>query len=151
MTVNEAAELVIQAGSMGRGGEVFVLDMGNPVSIYEFARRVIEYSGHSVRDDMNPSGDITIEEIGLKPGEKLHEELLIRDNPEPTLHPKIMKLSEDFMPLDQLEERLDLLRPLLNENNIVAIRQLLVDIIHEYTPARKIIDLEWNSINSTNM
>jgi hypothetical protein len=62
-----------------------------------------------------------------------------------------MKLSEDFMPLDQLEERLDLLRPLLNENNIVAIRQLLVDIIHEYTPARKIIDLEWNSINSTNM
>jgi len=151
MTVNEAAELVIQAGSMGRGGEVFVLDMGNPVSIYEFARRVIEYSGHSVRDDMNPSGDITIEEIGLKPGEKLHEELLIRDNPEPTLHPKIMKLSEDFMPLDQLEERLDLLRPLLNENNIVAIRQLLVDIIHEYTPARTIIDLEWNSINSTNM
>src|SRR5690554_7514626 len=89
MTIPEAAQLVIQAGSMGLGGDVFVLDMGEPVRIVELARQMIMLSGLTVRDEANPNGDISIAFSGLRPGEKLYEELLIGDNPETTPHPKI--------------------------------------------------------------
>jgi len=98
MTIPEAAQLVIQAGAMATGGDVFVLDMGQPVRIYDLARRMVELSGLTLRDEAHPHGDIAIEITGLRPGEKLYEELLIGDNPEPTDHPRIMKAHEDFMP-----------------------------------------------------
>ncbi|EIR2650778.1 polysaccharide biosynthesis protein, partial [Shigella sonnei] len=90
MTIPEASQLVIQAGAMGHGGDVFVLDMGDPVKIYDLAKRMIRLSGLSVRDDKNPDGDIAIEVTGLRPGEKLYEELLIGDSVQGTSHPRIM-------------------------------------------------------------
>src|SRR5690606_11913110 len=110
ITIPEAAQLVIQAGAMARGGDVFVLDMGEPVRIIDLARRMIELSGLSVRDEDNPDGDIEIQISGLRPGEKLYEELLIGNNPEPTLHPRIMKAHEDHLPWASLEDKLGALR-----------------------------------------
>ncbi|MDR6853958.1 FlaA1/EpsC-like NDP-sugar epimerase [Variovorax guangxiensis] len=96
MTIPEAAQLVIQAGAMASGGDVFVLDMGEPIRIVDLARRMVELSGMTVRDADNPAGDIEIRVVGLRPGEKLYEELLIGDNPMPTLHPRILKARDDF-------------------------------------------------------
>ncbi|MFM7801259.1 MAG: UDP-N-acetylglucosamine 4,6-dehydratase family protein, partial [Limnohabitans sp.] len=96
MTIPEAAQLVIQAGAMAKGGDVFVLDMGEPVRIMDLARRMIELSGLRVKDEKYPDGDIEIEISGLRPGEKLYEELLIGDNPKPTSHSRIMKAHEEF-------------------------------------------------------
>ena len=96
MTIPEAAQLVLQAGAMGEGGEVFVLDMGQPVRIIELARQMVQLSGHTVRDVTKPEGDIEITITGLRPGEKLYEELLIGDDPSPTAHPRIMKAREAF-------------------------------------------------------
>jgi FlaA1/EpsC-like NDP-sugar epimerase len=98
MTIPEAAQLVIQAGAMGLGGDVFVLDMGESVRIYDLASRIVELSGLTLRNEKNPHGDIEIKVTGLRPGEKLFEELLIGENPQPTAHPKIMKAHEEFMP-----------------------------------------------------
>jgi FlaA1/EpsC-like NDP-sugar epimerase len=103
MTIPEAAQLVLQAGAMARGGDVFVLDMGEPVKIMDLARQMVELSGLTVRDASNPQGDIAIDVTGLRPGEKLYEELLIGDNPMPTSHPRIMKAHEDFIPWSQLQ------------------------------------------------
>ena len=89
MTIPEAAQLVIQAGAMAKGGDVFVLDMGKSVKIADLAKRMIELSGLSLRDESNPEGDIEIVVTGLRPGEKLYEELMLGDNPQPTKHPKI--------------------------------------------------------------
>ena len=91
MTVTEASQLVIQAGAMGKNADVFVLDMGDSVKIREMIEKMINLSGLSVKDDKNPKGDIEIKIIGLRPGEKLYEELLIGDNPQKTKHPKIQK------------------------------------------------------------
>jgi FlaA1/EpsC-like NDP-sugar epimerase len=107
MTIPESAQLVIQAGAMAQGGDVFVLDMGHPVKIIDLARRMIELSGLSVRDEQNPDGDIPIEVTGLRPGEKLFEELLIGDNPLQTSHPLIMRAQDDFIAWDDLRMRLD--------------------------------------------
>jgi FlaA1/EpsC-like NDP-sugar epimerase len=109
MTIPEAALLVIQAGAMAKGGEVFVLDMGEPVKIFDLAQRMIELSGLRVQDDSCPDGDIAITCVGLRPGEKLYEELLIGNNAEPTTHPRIMMARESFIPLTQLELELDML------------------------------------------
>jgi FlaA1/EpsC-like NDP-sugar epimerase len=98
MTIPEASQLVIQAGAMAKGDDVFVLDMGQSVKIIDLARRMIELSGLNVKDELNPDGDIEIEITGLRPGEKLYEELLIGDNPKPTSHPRIMKAHEEFIP-----------------------------------------------------
>src|SRR5690606_7920525 len=98
MTIPEAAQLVLQAGSLGTGGEVFVLDMGEQVRIDDLARKMIRLMGCEVRDEKNPDGDIEIVYTGLRPGEKLYEELLIGDNPEATSHPRIMKASESYLP-----------------------------------------------------
>src|SRR3546814_3646226 len=105
MTFPEEAQLVIQASAMARGGEVFVLDMGQPVRIIDLARSMVQLSGLSVRDADRPDGDIEIVETGLRPGEKLYEELLIGDNPEPTNHPRILRARESRWPWEELEDR----------------------------------------------
>ncbi len=110
MTIPEAAQLVIQAGAMAEGGDVFVLDMGEPVKIIELAKTLIRLSHRSVRDDEHPSGEIEIVEIGLRDGEKKYEELLIGNDPQPTLHPRIIKAHEDSLPWNELEAKLTELR-----------------------------------------
>ena len=140
MTISEAAQLVIQAGAMGQGGDVFVLDMGQPVKIIDLARRVVELSGLTVQDDMHPDGDIKITVIGLRPGEKLYEELLIGDNPEPTQHPRIMKAHEDYPSWSQLEDRLNVLSAAINSNDVVAIRNILQETVNGYEPSSGVVD-----------
>ena len=140
MTIPEAAQLVIQAGAMANGGDVFVLDMGQPVKIKELACRMIELSGLTVKNDDNPDGDIAIEITGLRPGEKLYEELLIGDNPEPTNHPRIMKSREDYLPWPQLEASLDALQLALDGNDVADLRQLLATLVSGYRPDNAIVD-----------
>ena len=140
MTIPEASQLVIQAGAMAKGGDVFVLDMGLPVRIIDLARRMVELSGLSVRDEADPDGDIAIEITGLRPGEKLYEELLIGDNPRPTSHPRIMKAHEEFLPWAELEARLQALEVALNLNDVGVIRQMLQQLVAGYVPADSIVD-----------
>lgn len=140
MTIPEAAQLVIQAGSMARGGDVFVLDMGEPVKIIDLARRMIELSGLSVRDEENPEGDVEIQVTGLRPGEKLYEELLIGDNPAPTSHPRIMKARDDYLPWAELEEKLAALRVALDANDVPVIRRMLEQLVPGYCPSGEIVD-----------
>lgn len=140
MTIPEAAQLVIQAGAMAKGGEVFVLDMGESVKIMDLARRMIELSGLTVRDEQNPNGDIEIEITGLRPGEKLYEELLIGDNPNPTSHPRIMKAHEDFMLWVDLECKLRTLELALSVNDVGVIRAMIVQLVSGYTPNNEIVD-----------
>ncbi|RKT50635.1 FlaA1/EpsC-like NDP-sugar epimerase [Azonexus fungiphilus] len=140
MTIPEAAQLVIQAGAMARGGDVFVLDMGQPVKIIDLARRMIELSGLELRDEDNPDGDIAIEITGLRPGEKLYEELLIGDSPEPTTHPRIMKAHEDFLAWPALEQRLLALQAALEINDVVVVRAILQALVSGYEPSGGIVD-----------
>jgi FlaA1/EpsC-like NDP-sugar epimerase len=140
MTIPEAALLVIQAGAMGRGGEVYVLDMGQPVKIMTLARRMIELSGLSVKDVDNPEGDIAISVVGLRPGEKLYEELLIGENPQATSHPRIMKANEEFIPWDELQPRLQALTLALNVSDVPLIRRMLQTLVAGYQPAGDIVD-----------
>ncbi len=129
MTIPEAAQLVVQAGAMARGGEVFVLDMGQPVRIMDLARRMIELSGLAVRDAEHPGGDIEIVITGLRPGEKLYEELLIGDNPLPTDHPRIMKAREGFLPWAELEGRLREFQAAGSAGDAAAIVKLLGQLV----------------------
>jgi FlaA1/EpsC-like NDP-sugar epimerase len=140
MTIPEAAQLVIQAGAMAHGGDVFLLDMGEPVRIAELARRMVELSGLSVLDEENPDGDIEIEITGLRPGEKLYEELLIGDDPQPTMHPRIMKAHEAFLPLPELQGRLTDLIAAIEANDIHALRNVLSELVSGYRPADEIVD-----------
>ena len=140
MTIPEAAQLVIQAGAMAKGGDVFVLDMGQPVKILDLARRMVELSGLQVRDEKNPDGDIEIEITGLRPGEKLYEELLIGDNPKPTSHPRIMKAHEDFIAWGGLEQRLHALQAALDVNDVGVVRLMLQDLVSGYKPSGDIVD-----------
>jgi FlaA1/EpsC-like NDP-sugar epimerase len=140
MTIPEAAQLVIQAGAMAEGGEVFVLDMGEPVRIIDLARRMVELSGLSVRDKSFPSGDIEIEITGLRPGEKLYEELLIGDNPTSTSHPLIMKAHEDYLLWQQLDNELRHLNQVLKVRDVVGVRQMLEELVVGYEPAGDIVD-----------
>ena len=132
MTIPEAAQLVLQAGAMGEGGEVFVLDMGQPVKIIDLARRMVELSGLKIRDTVHTNGDIAIEVVGLRPGEKLYEELLIGDNPEPTSHPRIMKAHEDFLPWPQLQSDLLALRSAAKGGEVDGIQQVLLRRVSGY-------------------
>ena len=136
MTIPEAAQLVLQAGVMADGGEVFVLDMGQPVRVYDLARNMIELSGLTVRSSDNPEGDIEIEVIGLRPGEKLYEELLIGNDPTATAHPRIMMASEDFLPWSQLEASLERLQDLLDAQDAAGVRALLTELVPEYQAGR---------------
>lgn len=133
MTIPEAAQLVMQAGAMAVGGDVFVLDMGEPVKIMDLARRMVQLSGLTVRDNNQPDGDIAIEISGLRPGEKLYEELLIGDNPEPTPHPRIMKAHEPFLPWVELTPVLNALRVAAHAGDSGAIKALLLEHVHGYT------------------
>lgn len=141
MTIPEAAQLVIQAGSMGIGGDVFVLDMGEPVRIVELAEKMIHLSGLSVRSERNPQGDISIEFTGLRPGEKLYEELLIGDNVAATRHPMIMCANEDYLTWDHLKDKLLELLAALADDDYVRVRKLLRDTVTGYTPDGEIVDL----------
>ena len=140
MTIPEAAQLVIQAGAMGTGGDVFVLDMGEPVRIADLARRMVELSGLSLRDAANPKGDIEVTVTGLRPGEKLYEELLIGDNPKPTQHARIMKAHEEFLPWDELQARLNALQTCMQANDVPAIRGLLQELVPGYQPSGEVVD-----------
>lgn len=140
MTIPEASQLVIQAGAMAKGGDVFVLDMGQSVRIMDLARRMIELSGLTVKDEQNPDGDIEIEITGLRPGEKLFEELLIGDNPKPTAHARIMKAHEEFIPWAELAGKLDALEMALNINDVGVIRLMMQQLVAGYTPSDEIVD-----------
>jgi FlaA1/EpsC-like NDP-sugar epimerase len=140
MTIPEASQLVIQAGAMAKGGDVFVLDMGEPVRIVDLAHRMVELSGLTVKDEQNPEGDIEIEITGLRPGEKLYEELLIGDNPKPTTHSRIMKAHEEFMPWHVLSDKLKALEMALKVNDVSVIRLMLQQLVTGYTPSDDIVD-----------
>ncbi|MBV7545352.1 polysaccharide biosynthesis protein [Pseudomonas sp. PDM26] len=140
MTIPEAAQLVIQAGSMGQGGDVFVLDMGEPVKIVELAEKMIHLSGLSVRSEKNVHGDISIEFTGLRPGEKLYEELLIGDNVVSTQHPMIMSANEDHLTWEVLKGKLTELLAAVEQDDYARVRQLLRDTVSGYAPDGEIVD-----------
>lgn len=140
MTIPEASQLVIQAGAMAKGGDVFVLDMGQPVKIIDLARRMIDLSGLAVKDEQNPDGDIEIEITGLRPGEKLYEELLIGDNPKPTSHSRIMKAHEEFISWADLEGKLNAMEMALNVNDVGVVRLMMQQLVAGYTPSGEIVD-----------
>ncbi len=140
MTIPEAAQLVIQAGSMGQGGDVFVLDMGEPVKIVELAEKMIHLSGLSIRSDKNPHGDILINFSGLRPGEKLYEELLIGDNVAATSHPMIMRANEESLTWEVLKVRLSGLLVAVEKDDYVLVRQILQGTVSGYSPEGEIVD-----------
>ena len=140
MTIPEAAQLVIQASAMAQGGDVFLLDMGQPVKIADLARRMIQLSGLTCKDEDNPEGDIEIRITGLRPGEKLYEELLIGDNPQPTSHPRIMKANETFLAWPVLAEKMAVLETVLSDSDVSAVRSLLKALVSGYAPSEGIVD-----------
>ena len=140
MTIPEAAQLVLQAGAMAKGGDVFVLDMGEPVRIMDLARRMVELSGLTVRDEGEPDGDIEIHITGLRPGEKLYEELLIGDNPQTTSHPRIMRAREHFLAWDHLEPQWQKLQESLASHDMARIRAGLRVLVAGYAPNDDIVD-----------
>jgi FlaA1/EpsC-like NDP-sugar epimerase len=149
MSIPEAAQLVIQAGAMAKGGEVFVLDMGEPVRIYDLAERLIQLSGLSVKNEANPHGDIEIRVTGLRPGEKLYEELLIGDNPEPTSHSRIMKAHEAFLEWDELQEHLKQLKRAIHCNDLMTIYQQLQMLVSGYRSSAQIVDLLYSEFGES--
>ncbi|MBL9066200.1 MAG: polysaccharide biosynthesis protein [Sphingopyxis sp.] len=134
MTIPEASQLVIQAGAMAKGGEVFVLDMGKPVRIRDLAASMIRLSGLSVRDNAHPDGDIEIREVGMRPGEKLYEELLIGENPQPTLHERIIRASETMLDWDDLERALEGMSGHLARGEAAEALIVLRTLVPEYAP-----------------
>lgn len=148
MTIPEAAQLVIQAATLARGGEVFVLDMGEPVKIVDLAKNLIELSGLSVRTEDRPHGDIEIKVVGLRPGEKLFEELLIGNNPEPTFHPRILKANETSVPAERLRAELKLLFAGLDSGDMEAVRTLLAKHVPDYRPNSALVDPMHRSIDN---
>ncbi|HAT8543396.1 polysaccharide biosynthesis protein [Vibrio vulnificus] len=150
MTIPEAAQLVIQAGAMGKGGDVFVLDMGEPVKIVDLAKNLIQLSGLEVKSSDNPNGDIEIKFTGLRPGEKLYEELLIGDNVEGTEHERIMTANEQFLPLEEFNQILDNLDKACHEFDHETIRQILLETPTGFNPTDGIGDLVWNAKRKLN-
>jgi len=163
MTIPEAAQLVMQTGAMagnssmagstskGIGAhigdskisseaEVYVLDMGEPVKIIDLARRMVELSGFRVKDENSPEGDIAIEVVGLRPGEKLYEELLIGNNPQTTQHPRIMKANEKFLPWSELQPMITTLRTAAVNGDVMMVRGMLQLLVPEYQPDEKVVD-----------
>lgn len=135
MSIPEAAQLVIQAGTMAAGGEVFVLEMGTPVKIDDLARTMIRLSGREVRDEKHPDGDIAIAYIGLRPGEKLYEELLIGENTTGTSHPRIFKTSEPIVPFEELAAVLERLEDAIQRLDEAEMQELLRSVVEGYVPA----------------
>ena len=125
---------------MAKGGDMFVLDMGQPVKIMDLARRMVELSGLTVKDEQSPEGNIDIDVTGLRPGEKLYEELLIGDNPKPTSHSRIMKAHEEFIPWTELEGKLQALEMALNVNDVGVILLMMKKLVVGFTPSDEIVD-----------
>ena len=140
MTIPEAAQLVIQAGAMAEGGDVFLLDMGEPVKIIDLAQRMVDLSGLSVRDEAQPDGDIEIVVTGLRPGEKLYEELILGDDPQPTMHPKIQRAQDPFIPWDEIEVDLETMKILLSHNNVEVILAVLQKLVAGYQSGDEVVD-----------
>lgn len=140
MTIPEASQLVIQAGAMAKGGDVFVLDMGQSVKVMDLAIRMIKLSGLTVKDAQNLDGDIEIKIAGLRPGEKLYEELLIGNNPQPTSHSRIMKAREDYVEWEDLEPKLSALEMAINVNDLDVIRSVITTLIPDLTLSSDIVD-----------
>jgi FlaA1/EpsC-like NDP-sugar epimerase len=143
MTIPEAAQLVIQAGAMGMGGDVFVLDMGEPVRIKDLATKMIHLSGYSVKDDNFPEGDIEVVCTGLRPGEKLYEELLIGNNVEGTTHERIMTAHENKLTWSELEKILNALDEACHNFEHERIREVLLKAPTGFAPTDEICDLVW--------
>jgi FlaA1/EpsC-like NDP-sugar epimerase len=148
MTIPEAASLVIQAGSMGTGGDVFVLDMGKPVRIHDLAEKMIHLMGLTVRDESRPDGDIEIRYTGLRPAEKLYEELLIGNNVSGTEHRSIMRAEEDFLPWDELKPLLDQLWSACQRLDCITAREILLRAVTGYSPTKEVEDLVWRHRNT---
>lgn len=144
MTVTEAAQLVIQAGAMGKHSEVFVLDMGESIKIKSLIHKMIKLSGFTIKDNKDPSGDIEVKITGLRPGEKLYEELLIGDDPQQTDHPKIKKANDPFISFAQLEKDLNYLQNLLSENKVNKVEALLEKLVKLHSSNSKIVDHLYN-------
>ncbi len=140
MTITEASQLVIQAGAMAEKCEVYVLDMGKSVRIKDLIKKMIKLSGLSIKDSKNLDGDIEIKITGLRPGEKLYEELLIGDNPEKTFHEKIKKAQDPFIHFDKLKIELDNLLNLLNKNKVENVKNILSNLVPSYQSNSKIVD-----------
>jgi FlaA1/EpsC-like NDP-sugar epimerase len=154
MTLTEASQLVIQAGAMSENCDVFVLDMGESIKIKDLIYRIVKLSGLTVKDENNEEGDIEIKIIGLRPGEKLYEELLLGDNPQKTQHPKIQKAQDSFIPFNQLEIDLDILKTLLDLNKVLEVKNLLTKILKNYFSNSEIVDhiyLEQSKFNRSNL
>ena len=147
MTIPEAVQLIIQAGAMARGGDVFVLDMGEPVRILDLARRMIRLSGRDVRDEDNPDGDIEIRFSGLRPGEKLYEELLIGEGVMGTEHPRIMRAEEDHLSWGELETALGRLQADMKARDLEAVRGRLGELVSGYQAHPQIEDFTWRARN----
>ncbi len=148
MTIPEAASLVIQSGSMGTGGDVFVLDMGQPVRIRDLAEKMIHLMGLTIRDDDHPDGDIEIRFTGLRPAEKLYEELLIGNNVSGTDHPRIMRAEEEFLPWEELKPVIDQLWLACQRLDCARAREVLLHEMVGYTPTKEVEDLVWRQRNS---
>jgi FlaA1/EpsC-like NDP-sugar epimerase len=140
MTIPEASQLVVQAASLGTGGDVFLLDMGEPVRIIELARKMVKLSGLTVKDAEHPNGDIEIQVTGLRPGEKLYEELLVAENPSPTKHPRIFYAKEVAKPREDLLAMLESLRRALAKRDRLEVREILLSCVPEYTPKDGVMD-----------
>ena len=147
MSIPEAAELVIQAGAMGEGGDVFVLDMGEPVKIYELARRLINLSGMEVKDENNPEGDIEIVFTGLRPGEKLYEELLIGDEVQSTTHKQIYRAEEEYLSEEELEIYITSIKEAERSGNLIALRDILKKVVTGFIPDDEIVDVVYKEQN----
>ena len=141
MSIPEAAELVIQAGAMGKGGDVFVLDMGEPVKIYDLAKKLINLSGMEIKDDDNEDGDIEIIFTGLRPGEKLYEELLIGGNVSTTEHKQILRAEEDFIPAEELSSHLEALKEAEKIGDVAMLRDILKEVVYGFIPEEEIVDI----------
>ncbi|EEQ02969.1 TrsG protein-like protein [Yersinia rohdei ATCC 43380] len=150
MTIPEAAQLVIQAGAMGQGGDVFVLDMGDPVKIIDLAKRMINLSGLSIKNEDNPDGDIAIEVSGLRPGEKLYEELLIGESVQNTYHPRIMTATEVMLEWEHLNILLNRIETACDDFNYESIRALLLEAPTGFQPTDGICDLVWQKTHEEN-
>ncbi|MGZ4992210.1 MAG: polysaccharide biosynthesis protein, partial [Methylobacter sp.] len=147
MTIPEASQLVIQAGAMGHGGDVFVLDMGEPIRIVDLAKRMIHLSGLEIKDADHPDGDIEISYTGLRPGEKLYEELLIGDNVSKTDHSRIMRAQEHVIAWAELEKMLATLGQATESDDFERVRSVLADAVTGFVPQCEIEDLLWKEDN----
>jgi FlaA1/EpsC-like NDP-sugar epimerase len=143
MTIPEASQLVIQAGALAQGGDVFVLDMGEPIRILDLAKRMIHLSGLEVKDENHPAGEIEINFTGLRPGEKLYEELLIGDNVSKTTHPGIMRAEEQTISWTELNKMLSSLEDATSNDDFEQVRCILKKAVSGFAPQCEISDLLW--------